>query len=289
MKHFNLLIWFLGFTITLITSLYNYYLFKKSKNEYLKYHLIFLSVLLVGTIFRFIVFYFNVNFKINRFPGYIHIIKALMDGIILYILPLMVDYFFFHSVKKKKKILFFIGSILFVLITIFNRTIYYSLGTEIYRKFYFIFIALYCCFFLLSKRLGISNKKEKVVTTKILLISFSSFFILLILHLIYMKYIHKIFYFTYLVFIYMWNFISFLYFSHLSTIKSVYDIAGQQLTDREKEIIFYLKKGLTNKEIAKKLYISFHTVKNHITNISSKLGGKTKMQIISLFNQLENK
>ncbi len=43
------------------------------------------------------------------------------------------------------------------------------------------------------------------------------------------------------------------------------------LSDREKEIICLISKGLTNKEIASQLFLSVHTVATHRRNITSKL------------------
>jgi DNA-binding NarL/FixJ family response regulator len=48
-----------------------------------------------------------------------------------------------------------------------------------------------------------------------------------------------------------------------------------QLSDREKEIVKLVAKGLTNKEIADTLFISPHTVMTHRKNISSRLGIKS--------------
>lgn len=45
----------------------------------------------------------------------------------------------------------------------------------------------------------------------------------------------------------------------------------EALSEREKEIIRLIAKGLTNKEIAEKLFLSVHTVTTHRRNISSKL------------------
>ena len=45
----------------------------------------------------------------------------------------------------------------------------------------------------------------------------------------------------------------------------------ETLSDREKEIICCVVKGMTNKEIAEQLYISIHTVITHRRNISKKL------------------
>jgi len=49
----------------------------------------------------------------------------------------------------------------------------------------------------------------------------------------------------------------------------------KQISEREKEIIKLVASGLTNKEIADKLFISIHTVITHRKNISAKLGIKT--------------
>lgn len=43
------------------------------------------------------------------------------------------------------------------------------------------------------------------------------------------------------------------------------------LSEREKEIVRFIAKGLTNKEIASQLFLSVHTVATHRRNISSKL------------------
>ena len=47
------------------------------------------------------------------------------------------------------------------------------------------------------------------------------------------------------------------------------------LSEREKTILKFVAKGLTNKEIAEKLFLSAHTVITHRKNITNKLGIKT--------------
>jgi RNA polymerase sigma factor (sigma-70 family) len=46
---------------------------------------------------------------------------------------------------------------------------------------------------------------------------------------------------------------------------------NEKLADREQEILSYIAKGMTNKEIASELCISRHTVKAHISEILRKL------------------
>ena len=57
-------------------------------------------------------------------------------------------------------------------------------------------------------------------------------------------------------------------------------VAGQldELSPREREVLNLIAAGLNNKEIAKKLYISEKTVKNHVTSILSKLDLRDRTQ-----------
>jgi DNA-binding NarL/FixJ family response regulator len=51
-----------------------------------------------------------------------------------------------------------------------------------------------------------------------------------------------------------------------------------QLTDREREILALLSRGASNREISETLYIAGGTVKNHLSNILSKLGVRDRTQ-----------
>lgn len=52
------------------------------------------------------------------------------------------------------------------------------------------------------------------------------------------------------------------------------------LTDRENQVLGKVSTGLTNKEIAKELYLSEHTIKKHITNILAKLDMRNRRDLI---------
>jgi two-component system nitrate/nitrite response regulator NarL len=53
------------------------------------------------------------------------------------------------------------------------------------------------------------------------------------------------------------------------------------LTARELEILRLIADGLKNQEIAKRLYLSVHTVKNHVHNILERLGVKSRWSAVT--------
>jgi DNA-binding NarL/FixJ family response regulator len=55
-------------------------------------------------------------------------------------------------------------------------------------------------------------------------------------------------------------------------------LSGSDLTPRELEVLELLARGLDNAEIAQALYLSQHTVKNHVSNVLIKLEVENRIQ-----------
>lgn len=101
--------------------------------------------------------------------------------------------------------------------------------------------------------------------------------------------------FTYLSFsafaVYLYYFISRRYFlTYESATEATVSLQAEFLEEhevsaREKEIIALLLKGLSNREIAEKLFISPNTVKTHIKNIYAKLGVSNRVLLFSLLQE----
>jgi len=54
------------------------------------------------------------------------------------------------------------------------------------------------------------------------------------------------------------------------------------LTGREREILELIAEGLTNAAIAKRLFISVNTVRNHVQSLLAKLGAHSKLEALSV-------
>lgn len=54
------------------------------------------------------------------------------------------------------------------------------------------------------------------------------------------------------------------------------------LTSREREVMRLVAKGMTNAQIAGQLQVSVNTVRNHVANISSKLGAHSKLEALAI-------
>jgi len=61
------------------------------------------------------------------------------------------------------------------------------------------------------------------------------------------------------------------------------------VSKREQEILELLLSGNSNKEIKDRLFISYHTVKNHIYSLYQKLDVKNRYELVHMFMKLQNK
>jgi two-component system NarL family response regulator len=62
----------------------------------------------------------------------------------------------------------------------------------------------------------------------------------------------------------------------------VQQVPPPKLTDREMEVLKLVAKGMNNRDIARELFISENTVKNHVRNILEKLQIHSRMEAVMI-------
>jgi DNA-binding NarL/FixJ family response regulator len=60
------------------------------------------------------------------------------------------------------------------------------------------------------------------------------------------------------------------------------NLPGADLTERERELLACLARGLSNRAIASELFLSVNTVRNYVQSILHKLGAHSKLEAVSL-------
>lgn len=61
-----------------------------------------------------------------------------------------------------------------------------------------------------------------------------------------------------------------------------YRVLGADMTIREREVLQLLAAGRGNKEMARQLHLSVHTIRNHVQNVLVKLGAHSKLEAVVL-------
>jgi DNA-binding NarL/FixJ family response regulator len=61
---------------------------------------------------------------------------------------------------------------------------------------------------------------------------------------------------------------------------------SQPLSDREREVLTHMASGATNKEIAERLFLSPHTVKEHTSALYRKLGVRNRAEAVQRAERL---
>jgi len=62
------------------------------------------------------------------------------------------------------------------------------------------------------------------------------------------------------------------------------DTRRWELSEREREVLEFLAAGLENAAISERLFISTHTVKNHVSNIYRKSGARNRLELIRMLS-----
>lgn len=70
-----------------------------------------------------------------------------------------------------------------------------------------------------------------------------------------------------------------------SGVRSAQHIGNGDLTDRETEVLHLISEGMSNADIAERIFVSTNTIKYHIKNIYIKLDVKNRVEALNKIKQ----
>jgi len=318
MSHLYILLLVLSLMSGILTSGLYLFLYQKYQLQILRYYLYHLLATITLVFFTALNYYLylNLGFFTNGpqiLIGYTSSILFFSSPLI-YTAPVLIRELTELGNNNKSKFFFAIlalvsaGSSVFIYIKgnqhIFETLLklyidqYVLLIIIWFNTFILFFSIIYTYYLLLTKFRKIQNKDYKIAVYYLVL--YSAFSIALIyfdfqaqnrqiLHQqypvgIYLQPVTLLLYSLFSI-LYLYN-RKIAYTHQLSVIPTGF-LVKYSITEREKEITEFIIKGLSNKEIASKLFLSHSTVRNHISNIFEKTDTPSRGKLLNLIKSFQ--
>ena len=313
-----LILYLIAFIIGFSTIIYSIIYYIIERITWLKYYIIFLSVfgfLLLIRAVKLISFLAVPSFFSNEIFNTLYIfILSVSMSLMLYFIPAFLYRFLGLKWAVKENIGYLILSVIFFVLSILGILLHFNFYIIANRIFYLSILYLFILGFINYK-----NLKDGTIKFIVKILGLITIFIypILVYQLIILNkntfdigsiditlILFYIWWNLVMLGYLLWYFISIiknknmfvnkeLIKSNSSNIKEKEIINKPQLkkeeeinlTKREKEILFYLLSGKTNKEVSIILKISLNTVNNHVANIYDKSGVKNRVELVNKFSK----
>lgn len=313
-----LILYLIAFIIGFSTIIYSIIYYIIERITWLKYYIIFLSVfgfLLLIRAVKLISFLAVPSFFSNEIFNTLYLfILSVSMSLMLYFIPAFLYRFLGLKWAVKENVEYLILSVVFFVLSILGILLHFNFYIIANRIFYLSILYLFILGFINYK-----NLKDGTIKFIVKILGLITIFIypILVYQLIILNkntfdigsiditlILFYIWWNLVMLGYLLWYFISIiknknmfvnkeLIKSNSSNIKEKEIINKPQLkkeeeinlTKREKEILFYLLSGKTNKEVSIILKISLNTVNNHVANIYDKSGVKNRVELVNKFSK----
>jgi len=318
MNYLSILLYIFAVSISFTTIYISFKLHKKYQLSYLSIYLYFLISINILGFFNLIGRYLAINL-LHDSPRQTVMLLNYMFGFLNFPFVVLSIYLFFYLMRSLiekeaspsfNKFYFIFWAIIFLAQVLLTKNYFDTKDDRLLKYFYqgvnllaiisFCLIALY----LLLKVKGITEGIRKKalrsfgliylicfvfvysLTSKYILPYFGSFRVPVVIFLFFTQNLPAL--------LYLKHYLDKYYVEPQIQLETEADLKGffskHEISKREQEIIVLMLKGKSNRDIEKELFISLHTVKNHIYNIYQKLGVKNRLQINNLIrNYIQNK
>lgn len=305
MKHLFLLLYFISYTSGIGAITFGGFYYIKTKNLYIKY--VIMSDICFTTFLFFDTLNFYTDIFLHGFPFWLDIVKILgltLSGIgVIYFFTLSAYSVIGIKIERNKKLIYFGSvSIFFTVCVLILYVLYYLKlisGSAAIRSCFFlpdIFTsigAFYNIFLIIKNWDKIISKLKQFLKWALLLTT-------IIMPLSVFTNLVQYWHFSNIPIAYspieyfLFNFLALIFVKRnlqaapIETMEKNLSkepeilYSKYKLTQREIEIVELIADGLSNQDIAEKLFISVNTARNHIYNIYKKMGIKNRYELINL-------
>ena len=313
-----LILYLIAFIIGFSTIIYSIIYYIIERITWLKYYIIFLSIfgfLLLIRAVKLISFLAVPSFFSNEIFNTLYLfILSVSMSLMLYFIPAFLYRFLGLKWAVKENVEYLILSVIFFVLSILGILLHFNFYIIANRIFYLSILYLFILGFINYK-----NLKDGTIKFIVKILGLITIFIYPIL--VYQLIILNKNTFdigsidiTLILFYIWWNLVmlGYLLWYFISIIKNKNMFVNKELTKsnssnikekeiinkpqlkkeeeinltkREKEILFYLLSGKTNKEVSIILKISLNTVNNHVANIYDKSGVKNRVELVNKFSK----
>lgn len=314
-----LILYLIAFIIGFTTIIYSIIYYIIERITWLKYYIIFLSIfgfLLFIRAIKLLSFLAVPSFLSNEIFNTLYLfILSVSMSLMLYFIPAFLYRFLGLKWAVKENIEYLILSVIFFILSILGILLHFNFYIIANRIFYLSILFLFVLSFLNYK--NIKDRTIKFIVKILGLITILIYPILVYQLIILNKNVFDIgsIDITLVLFYIWWNLVmlSYLLWYFIGIIKNKNNVIDKNLiennsknieenkiinkssskkeeeqinlTKREREILFYLLSGKTNKEVATILKISLNTVNNHVANIYDKSGVKNRVELVNKFSK----
>ena len=314
-----LILYLIAFILGFTTIIYSIIYYIIERITWLKYYIIFLSIfgfLLFIRAIKLLSFLAVPSFLSNEIFNTLYLfILSVSMSLMLYFIPAFLYRFLGLKWAVKENIEYLILSVIFFILSILGILLHFNFYIIANRIFYLSILFLFVLSFLNYK--NIKDRTIKFIVKILGLITILIYPILVYQLIILNKNVFDIgsIDITLVLFYIWWNLVmlSYLLWYFIGIIKNKNNVIDKNLiennsknieenkiinkssskkeeeqinlTKREREILFYLLSGKTNKEVATILKISLNTVNNHVANIYDKSGVKNRVELVNKFSK----
>ena len=314
-----LILYLIAFIIGFTTIIYSIIYYIIERITWLKYYIIFLSIfgfLLFIRAIKLLSFLAVPLFLSNEIFNTLYLfILSVSMSLMLYFIPAFLYRFLELKWAVKENIEYLILSVIFFILSILGILLHFNFYIIANRIFYLSILFLFVLSFLNYK--NIKDRTIKFIVKILGLITILIYPVLIYQLIILNKNVFDIgsIDITLVLFYIWWNLVmlGYLLWYFIGIIKNKNNVIDKNLiennsknieenkiinkssskkeeeqinlTKREREILFYLLSGKTNKEVAIILKISLNTVNNHVANIYDKSGVKNRVELVNKFSK----